>query len=95
MASSSGLSLLPEADVVPTAAVVKMIGAIDQFNGVWKATRDFAPHLLVALEQAALISSTGSSTRIEGTQLDDSEVERVLLALLLASVRQKHSQREC
>ena len=80
MVSSREQSLLPKTDIVPTASVVKMIGAIDQFNGMWRATKDFAPHLLSALEQAALVSSTGSSTRIEGTQLDDAEVERVLLA---------------
>lgn len=80
MVSSREQSLLPKTDIVPTAAVVKMIGAIDQFNGMWRVTKDLAPHLLSALEQAALVSSAGSSTRIEGTQLDDAEVERVLLA---------------
>ena len=80
MAVSDGQSLLPRGDIVPSANVIKLIGEIDQFNGRWLATQSLAPQLLRALEHAALVSSTGSSTRIEGTQLDNSAVEKVLIA---------------
>ena len=80
MAASDGQSLLPRGDIVPSATIIKLIGEIDQFNGRWLATQSLAPQLLRALEHAALVSSTGSSTRIEGTQLDNAAVEKVLIA---------------
>ena len=78
MAASERQSLLPRGEIVPSATVIRIIGEIDQFNGRWLATQSLAPQLLSALEHAALVSSTGSSTRIEGTQLDNVAVERVM-----------------
>ena len=78
MAAAKKKSLLPSYDISPSAAVIKAIGEIDQFKGEWKAAQDLALHLLQTLEHATLVKSTGSSTRIEGTQLNDREVEELL-----------------
>lgn len=80
MASSERQSLLPKGDIVPSATVIRTIGEIDQFKGRWLATQNLAPQLLSALEHAALVSSTGASTRIEGTQLDNTAVEQIFRA---------------
>ncbi len=56
-----------------------MVTEIDEFKGTWKALGNLAPEQLASLRRIATIESIGSSTRIEGSNLSDREVE-VLLA---------------
>ncbi len=55
-----------------------LIAAIDEFKGEWRALGDLAPETLSSLRRIATIESAGSSTRIEGARLSDSEVEQLL-----------------
>ncbi len=55
-----------------------LISEIDEFKGAWRALGAIAPERLIALRHVATIESIGSSTRIEGSQLNDGEVEQLL-----------------
>lgn len=61
-----------------TTDILSLIARIDEFKGAWRALGTLAPDRLSALRRVATIESIGSSTRIEGSQLSDREVERLL-----------------
>lgn len=61
--------------------ISNMIAQIDEFKGRWIKLKDIAPDRLVLLRKVATIASVGSSTRIEGSQLSDTEVEYILSRL--------------
>jgi Fic family protein len=58
--------------------MLSLIAEIDEFKGAWRALGTLAPDRLSALRRVATIESIGSSTRIEGSKLSDSDVERLL-----------------
>jgi Fic family protein len=64
-----------------TPALLALISEVDEFKGAWRALGTLAPERLVALRHIATIESIGSSTRIEGSKLNDREVERLLANL--------------
>jgi hypothetical protein len=57
---------------------LKLIAAIDEFKGRWKAIETLAPEKLTSLRRIATIQSAASSTRIEGAKLSDRDVEKLL-----------------
>jgi len=61
-----------------TLELLALITEVDEFKGAWRALGTLAPERLKALRHVATIESIGSSTRIEGSQLTDREVERLL-----------------
>lgn len=65
----------------PTHEMVTRIAAIDHFKGNWHALKHLRPEVLSALKRVATIESVGSSTRIEGARLSDSEVAALLSGL--------------
>lgn len=69
----------PEFQILPEH--LKLISEIDEFKGKWQMLRNLAPDQLSLLKRIATIESIGSSTRIEGAGLTDSEVERLLSGL--------------
>jgi Fic family protein len=69
-----------------------MIAEIDEFKGAWRALGTLAPERLNALRHVATIESIGSSTRIEGSQLSDREIERLLSRLELKSFATRDEQ---
>ena len=62
-----------------TPEILALIAEVDEFKGAWKALGVLAPERLSALRRIATIESIGSSTRIEGSKLSDSDVDRLLL----------------
>ncbi|MDH3352746.1 MAG: Fic family protein [Gammaproteobacteria bacterium] len=64
-----------------TPEILKLIAEIDEFKGAWAAIGRMSPDRLTSLRRVATIESIGSSTRIEGAQLSDREVERLLAGL--------------
>lgn len=62
---------------IPTSAWSK-IAKIDELKGQWIAGAKLSPQALGRLKKSVLITSTGSSTRIEGSKLSDEEVERLM-----------------
>jgi len=64
-----------------TPELLSLFSELDEFKGAWRALGTLAPERLNALRRVATIESIGSSTRIEGSQLDDRAVEALLSQL--------------
>jgi Fic family protein len=75
-----------------TAELLALVSEIDEFKGAWRALGTLAPGRLRALRHIATIESIGSSTRIEGSQLTDREVERLLANLEIQRFRSRDEQ---
>ena len=84
MIKTNTLSITPE--------LLGLIAEIDEFKGAWKALGTLAPERLSALRRVATIESIGSSTRIEGSKLSDSEVEKLLSNLAIRSFSSRDEQ---
>jgi Fic family protein len=61
--------------------MLDIIAELDEFKGAWRALATLTPDRLSALRHVATIESIGSSTRIEGSQLSDNQVESLLTEL--------------
>jgi len=75
-----------------TPEILSLIARIDEFKGTWRALGTLAPDRLSALRRVATIESIGSSTRIEGSELSDREVERLLSNLEIKSFATRDEQ---
>ncbi len=64
-----------------TPEMLDIIAELDEFKGAWRALSALTPERLSALRRVATIESIGSSTRIEGNQLSDKQVEALLSEL--------------
>jgi Fic family protein len=64
-----------------SSELLMLLSEIDEFKGAWRALGTLASERLLALRRVATIESIGSSTRIEGSQLSDREVEQLLSKL--------------
>ncbi|MDD4628648.1 MAG: Fic family protein [Candidatus Peribacteraceae bacterium] len=58
--------------------ITKLLARIDECKGYWEAFSLLSPEYLKRMKHAVIISSSGSSTRIEGAHLSDEEVEQLL-----------------
>lgn len=76
----------------PTQEMLRLVAAIDEFKGAWRALQNIAPERLIALRRVATIESVGSSTRIEGVRLTNSEVEALLSGLEVGSFRSRDEE---
>jgi len=79
-------------DYQPTHLLLQQIAQIDEFKGAWRALRTIAPDRLTALRRVATIESVGSSTRIEGVQLTDAQVDALLSGLETSSFRSRDEE---
>lgn len=61
--------------------VLAKIAKIDEFKGLWRGSINLNPAILKRLKQTVVITSTGASTRIEGSKMNDEEVARLLRGL--------------
>ena len=75
-----------------TSEWLALIAEIEEFKGAWKALGTLAPERLSALRQVAAIESIGSSTRIEGSKLSDTEVEALLSNLDIQTFASRDEQ---
>lgn len=58
--------------------ILLKITKIDEMKGQWKGSLALNPRILGQLKRSVIITSTGSSTRIEGSKMTDREVDRFL-----------------
>ncbi len=84
MPNINTLSIEPEMLVI--------IAELDEFKGAWRALSMLAPERLSMLRHVATIESVGSSTRIEGSQLSDREVERLLSNIEIQNFKTRDEQ---
>ncbi len=64
-----------------TAQTLGKIAKLDEFKGLWHGSVKLSPQILGRLKSSVIITSTGASTRIEGSRMSDAEVERLLRGL--------------
>jgi Fic family protein len=75
-----------------TPEILRLVAEIDEFKGRWSTTQALAPDRLAALRRVATIESIGSSTRIEGVKLTDTEIEALLGGVRTYSFRTRDEQ---
>jgi Fic family protein len=64
--------------IILSNEIILKIAQIDELKGRWSASLTLNPKILYQLKKSVVISSTASSTRIEGVKMTDREVERFL-----------------
>lgn len=64
-----------------TPEILKKISKIDEFKGLWEGGLRLSPQILGRLKKSVIITSSGASTRIEGAQMSDEDVARLLRGL--------------
>lgn len=57
------------------AEIWSKIAKIDEIKGRWTGGMKLSPQILTRLKKSVLVTSSGASTRIEGSKLSDEEVE--------------------
>ena len=75
-----------------TPNILSLIAEIDEFKGTWKSLGLLEPERLLALKKVATIESIGSSTRIEGSDLSDRDVEKLLSNLKIKLFKTRNEQ---
>jgi len=78
--------------IIITPELLRLISEIEVFKGSWGSITTLAPERLATLRRVATIESIGSSTRIEGSKLTDTEVEQLLGRLELKSFVSRDEQ---
>ena len=66
------------------------ITQIESIKGNWEGSTKLSPQILGRLKKSVLITSTGASTRIEGSKLSDEEIEKMIRGISI----QKFSNRD-
>jgi Fic family protein len=69
-----------------------LLGVIDEIKGQFKAGLRMTPQAITSLRKSVLITSAGSSTRIEGSKLTDKEVEKIMQGLNVSKFADRDSQ---
>jgi len=75
-----------------TPRIIRLIAEIDEFKGYWKGMATLSADFLSNLRTIATIESVGSSTRIEGAKLTDSEVSALIKGIGARSFRSRDEQ---
>lgn len=75
-----------------TPDLLRLITDIDDFRASWRTMRNLVPERLASLRKVATIESIGSSTRIEGSKLSDTEIEQLLGNLSTRSFASRDEQ---
>ncbi len=72
--------------------VLAKIAKLDEFKGLWRGSVNLSPAILKRLKSTVVITSTGASTRIEGSEMSDVEVERLLRGLKTSLPRNRDEE---
>jgi len=78
--------------IVLSNEVLLKIGEIDELKGKWSGSLALNPRTLGQLKRSVIITSTGSSTRIEGATMSDQEVERFLRGINQTTPKNRNEQ---
>ncbi len=74
------------------SSIDRRLRQIDVLMGGWVSGAQLSPQLLGRLKRSVLVTSTGASTRIEGSQLSDAEVEKLMRGLSTKKLADRDSQ---
>src|SRR5256885_11653842 len=73
-------------------SMLSLLSKIDGLHGQWIGGAQLSPQALGRLKQSVLVTSTGASTRIEGSHLSDEEVERLMQGLSTQKMSDRDAQ---
>lgn len=76
---------------VPASIALK-IGQIDELKGKWITGAQLNPQVLGRLKKSVLITSTGASTRIEGANLLDEDIEKMMKGISIQKFADRDKQ---
>ena len=76
---------------IPSDILTK-IARIDELKGQWSVGANLNPYLLGRLKRSILITSTGASTRIEGSKLSDEDVEKLIQGIAIQKFADRDQQ---
>ena len=79
-------------DKETSADIYKLIAEIDAIKGQWKMSENLSPQMISRLKTSVLITSTGASTRIEGSKLSDEQVENLYRNLRIKKFKTRDEQ---
>jgi hypothetical protein len=68
------------------------IAQIEEFKGRWSAGVNLSPQILGRIKRSVLITSTGASTRIEGSKLSDKDIEKMLRGISIQKFTNRDEQ---
>ena len=68
------------------------VAQIDELKGRWVASSTLSPQTLGRLKRSVLITSTGASTRIEGSKLSDEDIEKMLRGISMQKFESRDEQ---
>lgn len=69
-----------------------LLAVIDDVKGQFKVGLRMTPQAITSLRRSVLVTSAGSSTRIEGAKLTDKEVEKIMQGLAVSKFADRDSQ---
>ncbi|MDD4290275.1 MAG: Fic family protein [Patescibacteria group bacterium] len=75
-----------------TQEILAKIAKIDEFKGLWRGSLKLNPQILGRLKSSVIITSSGASTRIEGSKMTDEEVAKLLRGLKLNPPKNRDEQ---
>lgn len=76
---------------VSNSANIKIAG-IAEFKGMFVQGINVSPQILNRMKKSTIITSTGASTRIEGSMMTDKEVEKLLNNIQVQKLKDRDSQ---
>ena len=72
--------------------IVTLLAEIDGIRGEFKSGLRMTPQAITNLKKSTLITSAGASTRIEGSKLNDEEVQKIMQGLVVSKFADRDSQ---
>lgn len=77
---------------VQSAEIYGLIAKIDTIKGQWKMSAQLSPQMIARLKTSVLITSSGASTRIEGSKLSDEQVRELYAKMRIQKFKTRDEQ---
>lgn len=74
------------------SSIWSIITQIDELKGRWVGSVSLSPYALNRLKRSVLITSTGASTRIEGSRMTDEDIEKMLRGISIQTFDDRDKQ---
>lgn len=88
---SSPKKLTKQLETLP-ASIWATIAQIEELRGRWTGSMNLHPQILGRLKKSVLVTSTGSSTRIEGSEMSDEDIEKMLKGISIQTFNDRDTQ---
>jgi len=74
------------------AGIWQKLIKIDRLKGQWISGAKLSPQVLGRLKKSVLVTSTGASTRIEGSKMSDEDIERMIRGIYIQNFQNRDKQ---